>query len=113
MTKLRMKFIQNAVARSACTVAIGIAALNHKAVDNPVKNQTVIKFLFRQFYKVLRGAGNLVRKQFNRKGSHRGREHGSGIFRRRLLRRNSRRRRIRFVFGLRRSLFAGAANGKY
>ena len=38
-------------ARAAHTVAVGAAALDHKALDDPVEDQAVIKALVHQAYK--------------------------------------------------------------
>ena len=49
------KFALDAVARTAHAGAVGAAALNHKALDNAVKGQSVIKFLIDKADKIVYG----------------------------------------------------------
>lgn len=46
------KFSFDAIARTTRTVSVRIAALDHKAFDNAVKDQAVIKFFFDKADKV-------------------------------------------------------------
>ena len=57
------KFAPNAVSRAAHAGAVWASALDHKAGDDAVKGQAVIKFFADQLFKVFYSARRLVRFQ--------------------------------------------------
>ena len=52
------------VARAPCSATLGTSALNHKAGNNPVKDQAIIKPLFYQGDKIVDRIGSYSRKKF-------------------------------------------------
>ena len=62
----RVKLIRKPIARPAAAGAVGIAALNHKVGNDPVKDDAVIEPLPGQKDKVVDGAGGLGGEQFHR-----------------------------------------------
>ena len=58
------EFALNAVSRAAHAVAVGASALDHKAVDNAVEDQTVIKSFIDQADKVVYSVGSDFRIKF-------------------------------------------------
>ncbi len=62
-----MELILDRIARAAPARALRTTALYHEPVDDPVKNETVIKgvFLFGQFDEIARGNRRFVFEKFN------------------------------------------------
>src|SRR5437867_11818823 len=48
-----------------CALCVGITALYHKAGDDPVKQQAVIKATLGQLYEILDGFGSCISEKFN------------------------------------------------
>ena len=67
MYQTRAEFIFDPVPRAAPAGAGGIAALDHEAVDDTVKDDSVIETFFRKFNKVFSGLGSLLLKHLRYK----------------------------------------------
>jgi hypothetical protein len=62
-----MELVVNLISRSSHTAALRATPLNHKAVDHPVKNETIIKSRFHELDKISRRNGRFVLEEFETK----------------------------------------------
>ena len=69
MLQRGIELIGNRVAGAARPVALRIAALNHKAVNDTVEDQSVIEALFHEVDEVLRRDGRLVLEEHHLEGT--------------------------------------------
>ena len=69
MAQILAEFIRNSIARAASTIAGGIPALDHEAIDDTMENQAIIKTLLNQIDEILRCNRCFILEEFNLESS--------------------------------------------
>ena len=65
MLVITIKFTVDGVTWSSCSVSVRTTTLDHKIGYNTVKCQTIVKPLFRQFYKIIDRIGSIFLIKLN------------------------------------------------